>query len=73
MFTMTFYFSVRVMDLGIAAEMLSNEMVKECIRLYNLYQICNCKPVFFDWLHEAIRPVVHSCMSFVGSCFKCNG
>ena len=31
-----------------------------CIWNWNLNQICNCKPVIFNWLHEAVRLVVHS-------------
>ena len=31
MFSMTIYFSVRVMDLGISAEIVSNQMVEEFI------------------------------------------
>ena len=30
-------------------------MVKQYIWPKNLYQICNCKPVIFDWLYEAIN------------------
>ena len=73
MLSTTIYFSVRVMDLGILQTFCQIRWLKNAFDSIIYTKFAIAIQYFLTGFHEAIRPVVHSCMSFVGSCLKCNG